>query len=229
MLIPNFAQRRKVRVPSLARQCVVFIGECSTGKFRLRATGILVLAWDQGSDWQFPYLVTAEHVVSGLHSRNMEIYCRLNTKDGGVTVESLVPAKWWSHPDDQNPTDVAVTAIGTNRDRVDHDWIPLPYTGWDPPLALTGKQFGLGEEVFILGLFRSHYGRERNIPIVKIGNISAMPEEPIHTDYCGFIYAYLIEARSIAGLSGSPVFVNQIRSSPPVPFLVDPRSLPQDP
>jgi len=40
---------------------------------------------------------------------------------------------------------------------------------------------GLGDETFSIGLFRSHYGQERNIPIIGIGDIAAMPEEPIKT------------------------------------------------
>jgi hypothetical protein len=43
---------------------------------------------------------------------------------------------------------------------------------------------------------------------VRLGNIALMPEEPIETRDYGFMEAYLIEARSIGGLSGSPVFVH---------------------
>src|SRR5450759_1450503 len=35
-----------------------------------------------------------------------------------------------------------------------------------------------------------------------------IPGEPVKTKYCGYIKAYLIEARSMSGLSGSPVFVH---------------------
>ncbi len=35
-----------------------------------------------------------------------------------------------------------------------------------------------------------------------------MPEEPVQTKALGAIDAYLVEARSIGGLSGSPVFVH---------------------
>ncbi len=71
------------------------------------------------------------------------------------------------------------------------------------------NDLGLGDEVFLTGLFHSHHGRQRNIPIVRAGNIAAMPEEKIHTDKFGFIDAYLVEARSIGGISGSPVFIYQ--------------------
>lgn len=48
------------------------------------------------------------------------------------------------------------------------------------------------------------YGKNRNIPVIRAGHIAALPEEPVHTRY-GYMEAYLIEAQSIAGLSGSPV------------------------
>jgi hypothetical protein len=50
-----------------------------------------------------------------------------------------------------------------------------------------------------VGLFSEHQGAERNIPIVRVGNIAAMPEEPVLTTSWGAIDAYLIEARSIGG------------------------------
>jgi hypothetical protein len=70
------------------------------------------------------------------------------------------------------------------------------------------REIGIGEELFIVGLFRSHYGNERNRPIVRIGSIAAMADEPVKTGYVGYTDAYLIEAMSIGGLSGSPVFVH---------------------
>ena len=69
-------------------------------------------------------------------------------------------------------------------------------------------QVGLGDEVFITGLFKHHYGESRNIPIVRTGNIASLTEEKVSTKKFGAIDAYLIEARSIGGLSGSPVFLH---------------------
>jgi hypothetical protein len=63
---------------------------------------------------------------------------------------------------------------------------------------------GRGGDIAILGLFRSHYGKNRNIPIVRAGHIAALPEEPVNTRH-GYMEAYLVEAQSIAGLSGSPL------------------------
>lgn len=67
---------------------------------------------------------------------------------------------------------------------------------------------GIGDEVLMVGLFTKRYGYRKNIPIVRGGIISAMPEEPIEDQETGNLYdAYLIEIRSIGGLSGSPVIV----------------------
>jgi hypothetical protein len=47
---------------------------------------------------------------------------------------------------------------------------------------------------------------ERNIPVLRIGTLAAMPS--LVSTKIGHIEAYLIEARSLGGLSGSPVFLN---------------------
>ena len=69
------------------------------------------------------------------------------------------------------------------------------------------NEVGVGDEVFITGLFSHHHGNHKNIPIVRTGNIASMPEEKIQTQNY-LREAFLIEARSIGGLSGSPVFLN---------------------
>jgi hypothetical protein len=74
--------------------------------------------------------------------------------------------------------------------------------------VIRDKGIGPGEELSIVGLFRTHHGVDRMIPVVRTGHLAVMREEPVKTKYCGYVDAYLIEAMSIGGLSGSPVFVN---------------------
>ena len=146
--------------------------------------------------------------------RHKEIFARYNLKDGTSRVESIQALSWWYHPDDNivGMTDVAIAPISFDWNIVDHECIPLynfDITVGYPELAVL-RDIGLGDETFTVGLFRNHYGAERNIPIIRIGNISAMPEEPIKTKHgAGFVEGYLVEMRSIAGLSGSPVFVDR--------------------
>lgn len=49
----------------------------------------------------------------------------------------------------------------------------------------------------------------RVTPIVRHGHVAMMAGEPIPTKNYGEAYFYLVEAYSTAGLSGSPVFVNE--------------------
>ena len=65
---------------------------------------------------------------------------------------------------------------------------------------------GAGDEVFMAGLFTKHSGTSKNMPIVRMGNVAMMPRDAVETKY-GDMETYLIEARSIGGMSGSPVFV----------------------
>lgn len=61
--------------------------------------------------------------------------------------------------------------------------------------------------VIITGLFSYHHGNKKNLPIVRTGTIAMIPDEMILTEKFGNMEGYLIECRSISGISGSPVFV----------------------
>jgi len=211
--IPSFVRKAFVdmRVPASARRSVIFIGEMLDGRFVPRATGFFVYTGDtQGEDDHLAYLVTAEHVISGMAHRQKEIFARFNLQDGTTRIESLQNAKWWYHPTEPENTDVALTPVTFDWNIIDHESVPL--LNWDPYKENTVLQYskpdiGLGTETFAVGLFRSHYGAQRNIPVIRTGNIAAMVEEPIKTRHgSGFVEGYLVEMRSIAGLSGSPVF-----------------------
>ena len=73
---------------------------------------------------------------------------------------------------------------------------------------------GLGDEVFSVGLFTKYFGRSSLIPVVRTGNIAMMPKEGVPLGCFGFCDAYLIEGRSIGGLSGSPVFCRNTMKMP---------------
>src|SRR5260370_996809 len=61
------------------------------------------------------------------------------------------------------------------------------------------------------GLFESRTGESRNIPILRAGMIAALPGEPVDATENGHgkFPAFLIEARSIPGMSGAPVFIGR--------------------
>lgn len=214
-----------VFVPNLIRKCVAFLGiERDDGSFEPKATGFFAHAGEDGI--QRTHFVTAEHAVTLINEKitkderekgiKSRLAVRMNIKEGGSEVVPVDRADWWSHPDLDNLTDVAVTPWSYQKLYFDH--FPLPLYGAVVGASQTGhlqrRGAVLGQEIAIIGLFRHHRGLQRNEPIVRIGNIAAMPDERVWTKYCGFTEAYLIEANSIGGLSGSPVFAN-LTDAPP--------------
>jgi hypothetical protein len=155
------------------------------------------------------YLVTAEHVVFGLNGHH--IWARANETIGAPS-EVKIPADAWHFGNRDQAglwTDVAVAPITVDAGT---ELNPVPIYGPRSIAAtrtvIESHKIGLGDEIAVSGLFRSHYGLKRNIPIVRVGNLAMLAAEPVKTRSGQDVEAHLIEARSINGLSGSPVFVN---------------------
>ena len=91
-------------------------------------------------------------------------------------------------------------------DRQNGDVISVNIVQLGTPELLSAIGVGIGDEVFSSGLFAPVEGIKRNLPIVRHGNIAMMPDEQIQTED-GYADVYLVEARSLPGISGSPVFV----------------------
>lgn len=153
------------------------------------------------TEMEMYYFVTARHVAEDLKGR--DIYFSLNKKGGGTThIEHMVRG-WFVHPTDKN-ADVAVIQVAVNPER--YDMAPISVREFGLPERLMRLNIGIGDEVHSIGLFSAVPGVEdRNIPIIRYGNISMMSTE-VQTEL-GFTEMYLVEARSIGGMSGSPVFV----------------------
>ncbi len=193
-------------VPDNIRKCVVFIGyKTNTGNMKLAGTAFLGLREIDEDGTKFAYLITAKHVMDRIRERLCHsAFLRVNCKDGSAQWVESDLSHWYYHPDDAL-VDVAIAHYHNPGD-LDHLVFPLSHSINDE--RLSKYSIGLGDEVIVVGLFSQHHGTQKNIPIVRVGNIAAMPEEKIFADKWGAIDAYLIEARSLGGLSGSPVFVN---------------------
>jgi hypothetical protein len=211
---PFFVSRdRALNITSIALKSVAFLGVKQDEKFLPRATCFFAQITD--GQHRFDHLVTAKHVISGLLSRGHDIWLRVNLTNGKGGALKLDGREFRFHPNaEQDPTDVAVCPIShllkddETGATAEIDYAPLALNGegsFVPDALFCERYIGPGGEIAIIGLFSSHHGEERNIPIVRVGNISMIPEVPVKTKL-GFLKAYLVEARSIAGLSGSPVF-----------------------
>lgn len=149
------------------------------------------------------FLVTARHVVDGIRGLGMEsVWLRVNIKDGSSCWIETKVVDWIPHPSD--PT-VDVTVIPLT---FGQNWDHMMLAGWGiTEEKLKSRGVAVGDAVFITGLFRHHQGARRNIPIARHGNVACLNEELVST-WLGQMDAYLIEVKSIGGLSGSPVFLN---------------------
>lgn len=148
------------------------------------------------------YAVTARHIVDNTASHG-PLFVRMNTMDGYVDLEAQQP-NWTRHPS----TDVAAIRVRSIPAGADLRSIGLDMLLTDQ--MVTEHLVGAGDEVFFTGLFSEHPGRQRVQPIMRFGNLSMMPHEPIRVrglSVASEIDAYLVEARSWGGHSGSPAFV----------------------
>jgi len=188
-------------VPEDIRQCVVFVGLKSGQKLWFKGTAFTVsVPAESIQGGRFGYLITAKHVALRLEGEDS--FIRVNTRDGKSAVLSTGNLRWWYHPTDES-VDVAVTPWSPP-DIVECRTFPTRMFLSDE--IIQRESIGAGDEVFIIGLFAHLGGSARNIPIVRTGNVAMIADERVPTSL-GLIDAYLIEARSIGGLSGSPVFV----------------------
>jgi hypothetical protein len=155
-----------------------------------------------GKDGAAMYAVTARHIIDKTSSVG-PLFIRMNAAGGHKDLETPQP-EWTCHP----LTDVAAIRLRHLPVSADFRSIALDMLLTDKMVA--EHHVGAGDEVFFTGLFSEHPGRERVQPIMRFGNLSMMPHEPLRVKDLSVareIDAYLVEARSWGGHSGSPAFV----------------------
>jgi hypothetical protein len=200
-----------MRIPEDMRKCVGFLGYLAQdGTERFSGTFFFTYI-EMGDNYNCVYGVTARHVITGMQDAGIPgPMIRLNPQDDAKNA-SWIRTEYdqWvlSAPID----DLAIIRLPLGRDRFDYRALDMGATL--TPERIQEMAIGPGTEVFIPGLFlmfddpRRVYGVNRNVPIVRSGHIAAMTGESVPTA-AGKMDAYLIEARSIGGLSGSPVFAH---------------------
>jgi hypothetical protein len=197
-----------MRIPDDFKKCVTFIGFETDGGYQFCGTGFFIgMRPAKATAFIFVYLVTAKHVAVQLAGR--EFVLRVNKKDGTSQImKGPADFKWHYHPDDAMASDVAVCQFQAPpefQNQMDLGGVPVECLATDEQIKTNG--IGDGDNIVVIGLFAHHQGNVKNLPIIRSGNIAMMPDEPIKSHDFGDMEAYLIECRSIGGLSGSPVFV----------------------
>jgi hypothetical protein len=216
-----------MRVPNQVLKTAVFLGiDAPTGR-EYGGTGYIVSS-DYGPGYVFEerigrttlterypfmFLVTAAHVAEKLEEA-IDFYIRANKPDGTLaeSKQQQENSKWWYHPTERSSVDAAAMLLPFDTAK-SLDIVPIPVTMFVGNEIIKAGNLGVGDEVFVAGLFKKAQGITKNVPIIRIGNVAMMPEEkiPFPTDKRPeqSLHAYLLESRSIGGLSGSPVFIRE--------------------
>lgn len=191
-----------MKVQEKIKKCVAFVAlQMADETFRLVGTVFFIVRDKQKHNYS--YAVTAKHVIEGVKNKGLEkVFLKLNLTDGQSGLFATNISDWIYH-NDKN-VDIAIHPIGLQSN---FDHLLYPESAFATSEFINKNEIDVGDEVIITGLFKHHHGTTRNLPIVRIGNISAMVGERIQTKET-LMDGYLIEARSIGGLSGSPVFIN---------------------
>jgi hypothetical protein len=187
-----------------AQKCVVFIGvrDPTYGTFTPLGTGFLVMKAE--AEFTFQHIITARHVIDLIALDT--IWVRINKVGGGVELLQTRKSHWHFVEKEKQYIDVAIMPCVVSQQVFDILHLDLgsaviaPPADPDPPL--------LGDQICVVGLFTSHYGAVRNVPIARFGNVAAIPDDPVLTEF-GYMSGYLVELKSLGGMSGSPVIVSR--------------------
>jgi hypothetical protein len=150
------------------------------------------------------YAITNAHVIEEGFTT-----LRFNNTEGQFVIVQTKVTDWEYHHDEGVDLAACSLTIPSNI-----YIFPINIEKWFlTPSAIDEFKIGIGDETFTVGRFINHEGEQKNLPSVRFGNISMMPYEPVA--YKGRTHeAFLIEARSIPGYSGSPVFVHLLPFTP---------------
>lgn len=186
-----------MRVPDRLLNCVGFVSPPNSQTY-IGTTFIVGVKGKSGN--AYLHAVTAKHVAEEVNGKNFLI--GINFKDGEAGWFGS-DMKWWYHPTEPDTVDAAAT-IYTPSERADVEYVPETIFATADRIKHYG--IGVGDEINVVGLFTRFSGSTKHIPIVRTGNVAMMPSDklPINGDEAD---VYLVEGRSIGGLSGSPVFV----------------------
>jgi hypothetical protein len=147
------------------------------------------------------FAVTNAHVIEAGST-----VVRLNTKDGKFDTFDFTDQDWILHPDKD---DIAICCMPTLDPNL-HTFAEISPGTILKRHEIATYNIGPGDDAFVVGRFVNAQGKLRNIPSVRFGNIAQMPIEPIEQDRVFGKFqqeSFLVEARSISGYSGSPVFL----------------------
>lgn len=142
------------------------------------------------------YVVTNWHVAV----KDGASVVRVNTFSKDPTIFEFDSSEWIFEP----KYDIAVIPLKV--DSTIHKVAVLALNFFITEQLVQDHEIGPGDDVFMVGRFVDHDGKQTNIPAVRFGNISVMPYPLKQPNKCE-ANSYCIDMHSRTGYSGSPVFI----------------------
>ncbi|HYA43875.1 MAG TPA: hypothetical protein VEF34_21455, partial [Syntrophobacteraceae bacterium] len=141
----------------ITRKCVVFVGavDADLGGFSPVGTGFLIAVFER--EIEFDYIVTCNHVIKVCRDNT---WVRINLVDGGSECKSIPQDNWFV----DKANDIAISPC-PHWSRPKYDVARIHERDFGIKESLESPELYPGEEVFLVGLFTSHYGGVHNIPI----------------------------------------------------------------
>jgi hypothetical protein len=184
--------------PELA-DCVFYaVAKRPDGKERIGGTGFIVSRPSAELEGiEHYYAVTNQHVFQGAPN------VRVNTNDGLCRTIDIDEVDWVVKPlfDDIVVCDIT--------DLLDFATDKVSAVSEASFMSKNQTRFGMGDDVFMIGLFVQVPGTRRNHPKARFGNISAMANDLELIEQRNGVSrpTHLVDMHSRTGFPGSPVFV----------------------
>ena len=163
-------------------------------------------------DMVVPMVVTAKHVVGG----HQKILGRFTPKEGTIPIVVMYDlagmrreGDLWEHPDEG----VDIVAFRTAHFE-QTEYVPIPLQMLASVGTYKDEDIKPTDRVIFPCMLVNFMGSGRNYPVIRDGSIALIPDEPVPLRYTVGSkqvvtkqHVVLIDATSIPGASGSPVFL----------------------
>lgn len=210
------AEEPVMLIPEMLQQTAVLLyRDTDTGPSPVGTGFLLRTVHDWNVDLnpdQLPktYIVTAAHNLKAFPNDLDDVVIVYPQQSGTFGKMRVARINWVHHPEEPDEVDAAVAELPEGTTGINFDNVVSLHDCADEK-TITDEAIGLGDPLYITGLFSRLIGVQAYTAIVRTGNIAMMPKEKVQTvEQDGVLrsyYVHLAEVRSIAGLSGSPVFV----------------------
>lgn len=144
------------------------------------------------------------YAVTNLHVKinaGEKLFLRINTEDGNFDILPTMRDDWFSYGND-----IAICPIDLGDKNFSIAYFTKESIVNDEFIAK--ENVGAGDDVVMAGRFRHVAGINKNVPVLRFGNIASMEKTKIFNKGISKEQeSFLVEMRSIPGFSGSPVVV----------------------